>query len=185
MITNKMDVIPILLLSIILIVAVVKDVRFRKIPNWLTFPSMALSIVYHSITNGFSGLLFSFAGLGIGIALLIVPYLMGGIGAGDAKLMGVVGSFLGPKGVFLAFLITAIIGGVYAVLLLARYGLVRVTVQRYLFIIRSFIFMRKAEYVAPSEDEKKPRLRYGIAVAVGTLLSLFIRNALLNEITFK
>ena len=56
------------------------------------------------------------------MALLIVFYLMGMMGAGDVKLMGAVGSILGPAGVFKAFLFTAIVGGIYAVIVLAYHG---------------------------------------------------------------
>ncbi len=66
-------------LSILLIGAAVIDVHFQKIPNWLTFPLMVALLAYHGLTNGIEGLLFSFQGLALGLALLIVPWLMGGM----------------------------------------------------------------------------------------------------------
>ena len=46
----------------------------------------------------------------------------GKMGAGDVKLMGAVGSILGPAGVFNAFLFTAIVGGIYAIIILLYKG---------------------------------------------------------------
>ncbi len=56
----------------------------------------------------------STGGLFLGVAFLLPVYLIGGMGAGDVKLMGAVGSILGPQGVFIAFLYSAIAGGLYA-----------------------------------------------------------------------
>jgi len=75
----SIDVFLIIFLSIILIAAAVNDLRFQKIPNLLTYPSMAIALVYHFIMSGLDGLLFSAGGLAIGIAILILPYLMGGM----------------------------------------------------------------------------------------------------------
>jgi prepilin peptidase CpaA len=157
----------------ILIIAGLNDLKRRKIPNLLTYPTMALGFFFHTLSNGTSGLLFSAVGLFTGIGLLIFPYLMGGMGAGDAKLLGAVGAVLGPKGVFLSFLFTAIAGGIYAVILLLRD-------PQY---VRSF-FMRhgfKTGTSAPTgqsvpapagRNENKPKLCYGIAIAAGTLFYL-------------
>ena len=102
----------------ILIVAAIIDIRIKKIPNLLTFPTMVLGLVYYSITTGWDGLLFSLGGLSLGIAIFFVLYLMGGMGAGDAKLMGAVGAITGPKGALIASIYSAVVGGVYALIAL-------------------------------------------------------------------
>jgi prepilin peptidase CpaA len=95
-----MENFPIIFLSVILIVSAVIDLRTQKIPNLITYPSMVIAFFYHWAFWGGNGLLFSFTGLSVGIALLLLPYLLGGMGAGDAKLMGAVGAMIGAKGVF-------------------------------------------------------------------------------------
>ena len=97
----------------------------------------------------------------LGIALLILFHLLGGMGGGDVKLMGAVGAFLGPKGVLIAFLATALIGGIYALILLSFHGQLGKTLERYWLILKTYFLTRKVFYVPPSEGEKKPRLRYG------------------------
>ncbi len=92
--------------------------NFKRSPTFLTLPSIGVGLFYYTLSQGASGFVFSLSGTLLGIGLLIVPYLMGGMGAGDAKLLGSVGAILGPKGVFIAFLFTAIAGGIYAIILL-------------------------------------------------------------------
>lgn len=171
----SIDVFLIIFLSIILIAAAVNDLRFQKIPNLLTYPAMCIALVYHFIMSGPDGLLFSAGGLAMGIAVLILPYLMGGMGAGDAKLMGAVGAILGAKGVFVAFLFTAIAGGIYAlILLLVRRRAFKGFWQQDVATLKTFIFTRQFIPISGDSNEKKPRLCYGIAIALGTLFSVFL-----------
>lgn len=168
--------IPLLWLSALLITAVVYDIRFQIIPNFLTLSSMAIAIFFYTLIQGPQGFLMSVGGAGLGIALMLIPYLMGGMGAGDAKLMGAVGGLLGPKGVVIAFLLTALVGGVYALGVLVRYGGVRETLTRYGQMLKVFFMTGKVNYVPPSANETKPRMRYGIAIALGTMIAVFMKN---------
>jgi len=170
-----MDDFSIIFLAGVLIAAAVNDLRFQKIPNLLTYPSMAVAVGYHVVMNGLDGLLFSAGGLALGIAVFILPYLMGGTGAGDAKLMGAVGAVLGARGVFIAFLFTAITGGVYAVILvLIKRQHCKGFFARQAATLKTFIFTGQFILIPGDEDEKKPRLCYGIAIALGTLFSVFL-----------
>jgi len=112
---------------------------------------------------------------------MIIPYLMGGMGAGDAKLMGTVGSLLGPKEVFIAFLLTALIGGIYALGMLAYYGGFRETLLRYWHMLKMFFLAGKVNYMPPTANETRPRMRYGIAIALGTMIAVFMKKPI-NEI---
>jgi len=165
----------VILLSFLLGVAAVTDVRSRKIPNLLTYPAMLTGIVYHAATKGFPGFLFSAEGLLLGVSLLIVFYFLGGMGAGDVKLLGAVGALIGPKGVFTAFLFTALIGGLYAGVLLALSGYLAETVKRYGTMLETYMFTRKVYYIPPERrDGKMPVLRYGVVIAAGTLCSVLL-----------
>ncbi|MBW2566077.1 MAG: prepilin peptidase [Deltaproteobacteria bacterium] len=179
-----MDPFLIILLSSSLLIAAVYDLRFQKIPNLLTYPTMGIAGVYHFVTNGWGGLLFSAGGLAIGIALLVLPYLMGGMGAGDAKLMGAAGAAIGPKGVFAAFLFTAVIGGVYALILLVisrQYS--KGLITRHVSTLKTFAVTRQFIPIPAAEDDKKPKLCYGIAIALGTLSYMFLELSGHNFLT--
>ena len=161
-------------LSVILVVASFQDLRFQRIPNLLTYPAMASAVAYHFVMHGLNGLLFSAGGLGLGIAILIVPYLMGGMGAGDAKLMGTVGAVVGAKGVFVSFLFTAIVGGIYALIVLLRnrqYS--KGFITRNTTTAKTFLFTGQFIPISDNAEKKKPKLCYGVAIALGTSIYMF------------
>ena len=173
--SGGVDIYSAIFLSGVLIAAAANDLRFQKIPNLLTYPAMAVALVYHFVMNGLDGLLFSTAGLALGIAILIIPYLMGGMGAGDAKLMGTVGAILGARGVFIAFLFTAIIGGVYAlIVVLIKRQHFKGFFTKQAATLKTFIFTKQFIPIQGDQNEKKPKLCYGIAIAIGTLFSVFL-----------
>ena len=152
-------------------VAALYDIRSRKIPNFITYPSMAISLVYCSLVDGMQGFAFSAGGLILGIAFFLIPYMLGGMGAGDAKLMGALGAMLGPKGLINAALIVALVGGVYAVVLLIinrRYG--KEFLGRNLLVLRTFAVTRQISPVPVIGQEDRPVLCYGLAIAFGTIL---------------
>ena len=165
----------IIYITILLIISSVIDLRTHKIPNLITLPSMLIAIIYHSTLYGLDGLLFSAGGIGVGIGLLIIPYLMGGMGAGDAKLMGAIGGFVGAKAAFYAFLIIAVVGGVYALLLVVIYrsnfsGFFRKQFDT----LVSFILMQKYIPDIEESEKRRPKLCYGLAIALGTGIYIFL-----------
>ena len=166
-----------IVLSSILIVAAIIDIRIQKIPNILTFPAMVVGLTYHSVANGWNGLIFSSEGLAIGIAIFLIPYILGGMGAGDAKLMGAVGAMIGPKGIVIACLFIAIVGGVYAlIVLLFNIQYLKGFITRSAVTVKAFAFTRNFIPIPADESEKKPRLCYGVAIAIGTLFYVFIEG---------
>lgn len=150
------------------------DFKTHKIPNLLTFPAMLAGVVHFTSTYGFNGLIFSSAGLATGIGLLILPWLMGGMGAGDAKLMGAVGACLGVERTVVAFLIVAAMGCIY--------GLVVVVVHRsrfkgylqQLWLTAKMYLVTKKYVRVESPSENRPKVYYGIAIAAGTWLYVIL-----------
>jgi len=89
----------------------VTDILSRRIPNQFLVAALSLALICHGYDSGASGLFNSILGLGIGMAMLLPFYLLGGTGAGDVKLLGVVGALLGTQGVFIAGPATFVCGG--------------------------------------------------------------------------
>ena len=173
-----MENIQIIFLTILLATAAVMDLRSQKIPNIVTFPAMLIALTYNTIINGTAGLLFSAGGIAAGIAILIIPYLMGGMGAGDAKLMGAIGGVLGAKAVFFAFFLIAAVGGIYALIIVAVYrSHFKGFFSRQFAALFNFILIRK--YVPGTEGigKNKPRLCYGLAIALGTGIYLILETS--------
>lgn len=157
-------------LLFILTIAAIHDAKYRKIPNIITFSAMMAGLIYHVLLSGFQGFLFSIGGSLLGMGLLIAFYLAGKMGAGDVKLMGAVGSVLGPAGVFNAFLFTAIVGGIYAIIILLYKGRFAESMSR-IWQALKLTFLTQSP-VAPDEQKAGPVLCYGIAIAIGTSLSM-------------
>jgi prepilin peptidase CpaA len=163
-------------LYLILSISIVYDLKYKKIPNWLTFAAMIIGLAFHIVAVGLPGLIFSFSGLLTGLSILLIFYLMGGMGAGDVKLMGGVGAFLGAKGVFYAFLATSIVGGLYAIFTLAWSGDLKITLKRYGTMLKIFMFTRQFSYISPSEKVKALKMPYGVAIALGTVATILLKN---------
>jgi prepilin peptidase CpaA len=159
-------------LTIVLLIGMINDIRFHKIPNWLTYPTILIAVAYHSILKGVDGFLFSLGGIGLGMGVLIVPYLMGAIGAGDTKFMGAIGGLLGPYGAFLTSLFSAMIGGIFALLFLAIDRGFKDWATKYEKALSPFFFKLKGNPIPSPYREKETRLCYGMAIGLGAVFSV-------------
>lgn len=94
------------------------DYRTQKIPNWLNVSGAILGLSYSVLAPQGIGPLWSLAGFAVGLSLLIVPWLLGGGGMGDVKMLAALGAWLGPLGVLVAFGLGAVLaaGGMMLVL---------------------------------------------------------------------
>lgn len=98
-----------------LVIAVRQDWVAHRIPNALVAALLAGGLLTHSIADGLEGLLGALAGAAVGLACLLPIHIARGMGAGDVKLMGAVGSVLGPLNAFLAACLTLVFGAVLGV----------------------------------------------------------------------
>jgi prepilin peptidase CpaA len=148
------------------------DCRERRIPNRLVLAGLCVAFATRSLVDGWGGLGSALGGLAVGLALLVPIYAVGGMGAGDAKLMGMVGAFLGPWGVLSAAVLTFLSGGVLAVAVALRNrSLGRTLGNTKAMLLGSLVgvvALRKAELAVPAVGAGT--LPYGVAIAVGTLL---------------
>lgn len=81
----------------------ITDYRTRRIPNWLTVPAAILGLLFSALAPGGIGLLASLGGFAVGMVLLLLPWLLGGGGMGDVKMLAALGAWLGPVGILVAF----------------------------------------------------------------------------------
>lgn len=106
------------ILFILLIIAFYTDVRHKKLPNWLTVSGMLVGVVFHLITAGVDGLIFSFLGLLVGGGIFLLLYLFKTIGAGDVKLFAAIGAIVGVKMVLYIMMYSIIFAGMLSVIIL-------------------------------------------------------------------
>ena len=160
-----------MVLAVVLSVAVYMELKERRIPNWLTFPAVALGLLigYLQGETVFWG---SLGGLVIGFGFLFIFYVFGGVGGGDVKLMGAAGALMGADLIKPALLYTTFIGAFLAVMILIwrRDFWLRMGQG-----VRQLAFWRKAK---KEQSVKLPPVTvpYGIAIATGCLLALLMRG---------
>jgi prepilin peptidase CpaA len=153
----------------LLTTAIVTDLRSSRIPNWLTMPAMIFALAVHAWQHGLQGLLFSLFGLLTGLGLFLWLHLSGSIGAGDVKLMAAAGAMVGPEDAFLSALLAIMVGGFYALgAMVYQWGLIS-TVKKLGGTIQCLALA--GGQVSWKQELALPfRLRYGVAIAGGTLL---------------
>lgn len=165
-------------LVIILMICIITDIKERKIYNKVIFPSLILALIAQLIVNGLDGLLFGVIGFLVGFFLLLIPYVMGGMGAGDVKLLALIGALKGPAFVVTTAIYMAVIGGIIALgILLFRKG-----VWNRLASITYAVAGFKSGIKIPlsfNKESMQTTYPYGVAIAGGAIISLVLKSGVL------
>jgi prepilin peptidase CpaA len=141
------------------------DLLSRRVPNVLTFGIAALGITLAALHVTGLSVPAALAGLAIGFVLMLPGHVIGGTGAGDVKLFAAIGTLLGPAGIVVAFLYTAIAGGVLALVIAVRRRRLQETVERTAVLVRTG-GSNVADIEHVSSDNRFP---YAPAIALGAL----------------
>lgn len=167
--------------SIVLVVAAVIDGAILKVPNWLTIPFIASGWAYWGAAEGIGGLGWSLLGTFVGMMLLLVLRNVGGMGAGDVKLLAGVGAWLGAYVTLWAFAATAITGGIMAIYMILRSGNWYKHYAMARQILEEWRTVRKPGELAKIARERKPTMKllpYGIPMAIGSIVYFAVARML-------
>jgi prepilin peptidase CpaA len=147
------------------------DLRSRRIPNWLTVSGVAVAVGLHGLGGGWPGIKSALAGAALALGLLLPLVLLRGLGAGDWKLMGALGAFVGPKAIAIILLLTLLVAGAMAVVQVTRCRQWRQTAGNLWQLLQvSYIFGVRPHPVVSLDNPRLLTLPFGVAVAVATLL---------------
>ena len=170
------------LLSAIVLIAAVFDIRTRRIPNWLTGLGIAIGFGVNMYERGaFGGMVFSLSGLAVAATVYLLLYVLRALGGGDAKLMMAVGAFAGWQNWIGIFIVAALAGGIAAIILAAAKGRLRQTLWNTGFILSEAKQGRPAHHKRKELDVRSGQgmsLPHGAVIAVSTLLYLALQSRL-------
>ena len=107
----------------------VTDLRSRRIPNWLTVTGALTGFGFHAWRAGLEGLAFAGAGFGAAFGVYALLFLLRGMGAGDLKMMAAMGALIGWNNWLLLFVLSAILGGLVALIVVIARGRLRQTLR--------------------------------------------------------
>jgi prepilin peptidase CpaA len=170
------------LVSVILIEAAVIDGLSLRVPNWLTFHFVLGGLIFAFWKGGSALLLMSMAGAAVGLLALLPLYSIGGMGAGDVKLMAGVGAWIGPWLTLGAFAASAIVGAVIAAAMIVRSGEFYRHLAMMHVIGHEVLTIRNPVTLSERAAQRKPTMRllpYGIPIAIGSI-AFFAWNGLLS-----
>ena len=181
MLDTVLDYWSYVVMAVLLVSAAIIDVRTGKIYNWLLYPAIITALVGHLLTGGWAGIhnaevarmgmQDSIMGFIVGFVPLLLAFFAGGIGGGDAKLMGAVGALAGWR-----FALTSMVYGFAVTVLLAfiimiKNGIARETLARvYRFM---YLLVLRAGPASPSGKNSK-KLPFGLALCIGSFVALVL-----------
>lgn len=173
--------VPILVVLVAVVVATITDLRLFKIHNVLTLPLIAFGLVYHGVTGGMSGLGESAIGMLAGFGVFFLIFLIGGMGAGDVKLMAGVGAWVGVWLALWIALAASLAAGVYALVVIAASGQCRNTwtrlqilVYRAAAVSRNLAAEDNVEEAVTRDDRRQRLIPFGAMIGVGLVVLIAI-----------
>lgn len=161
------------ILIITVLICLYTDLKERKIYNKVLLPALLMGILLNTLQYGVHGLINSLLGFLLGLAFLLIPFTMGGIGGGDVKLLAVIGGIMGWKFIFFTVLATGIFGGLIALIILIKQ-------KRFFRLIKEFargtwiLFGSRFKIVSYNVDDEKYMFPYGVAISLGVAATMAV-----------
>lgn len=137
-----------------------------KIPNVLNASLAIAGLALFFYVDGWPGLLSGLAGLALGLSLLMIPWFMGGMGAGDVKALGALGALLGPRPLIHVFVYMGLIGGIMAILHYLLERNIKEKANEWSESIKATILTQDPTLIVPTKTESL-RFPYAAAIAFG------------------
>ena len=161
---------------LVALVACMTDLKSGRIPNLLTFGAAVAALFFHAITGRGEGLLLASGGWAVGVAVFFLPFALGGMGAGDVKLLGALGAWLGPTDAVWLALYSGIAGGVVALTVAIVRGYLRQALTNLWLLPTHWRASGVGQWHEVSlVGSTGPRLAYAVPILAGTLATIWLR----------
>ena len=159
-----------ILSTVFALTAGVTDVRWRRIPNWLTYPAIPGAILLHWLAGGSPGAMLSLKGAALGLGLLLPFVLLRSLGGGDWKLVGGLGAFFGPSKLIEVLIYTLLINGLMALCLVIWKRRVGQTLRNLGRMTAAFFSLHLPGNDLTIDNPEAIKVPFGVAAAIAVLL---------------
>ena len=146
------------------------DWRSRRIPNWLTVPGLLVGIAANAVAGGWGGLKTSLLGAGLGLLVLLPFVFIRSLGAGDWKLAGALGAFLGWRALADVLMGSVFVAGIMALGLVIYKRRMKETLRNIGRLLASMFTLRMPGDEVSLDNPRSLKVPYGVALALTTLL---------------
>ena len=154
--------------AVFLFFAVASDVRSHRLPNLLTLPALLGALLLSPWLGATSGPLEAAMGAALGFGLLVGPYAIGGVGAGDVKAVMALGAWIGPEATLGAVAWALIAAGSFGLALLALRWEIADFVRRWGRTLAATLTLRRLAYEPPAPGSAAASgLPFAVALALG------------------
>ncbi len=154
------------------------DYKEKRVPNYLNVLIAIAGLIAQILFFGLSGIFTGLEGMLLGLGLLIVPWAMYMMGAGDVKLLAAIGVWVGPMMVLWSFMIGAIIGGVCSVIMIAskrRWSVAKENFQLAAIKCTDAKLAFSDVGSVKSLGEKAQLIPYGVPLTAGTIIVMVLK----------
>src|SRR5258705_12541329 len=146
------------------------DWRYRRIPNWLTVAGLVVGVAVNTAVHGWPGMKASLLGAGLGLLVLLPFVLIRSLGAGDWKLAGALGAFLGPSRMITVLLGTVLVAGLMAVVVIIWKKRVGRTLRNLANLSAALFTLRLPGPEVSLDNPESSKIPFGVAMAVTVVL---------------
>ena len=145
------------------------DWRNRRIPNWLTVPGLLIGVSANVLAGGWAGLKTSLLGAGLGLLVLLPFVFLRSLGAGDWKLAGALGAFVGWEVLVNLLMGSVFVAGVMALALVIYKRRFKQTLRNIGRLLASMVTFRMPGAEVSLDNPQSLKVPYGVALALTTL----------------
>jgi len=170
MTSQPLVILGVAVLGAMLAIAALFDLRSRRVPNELTVTLAATGIALAAIGGGWPAAAWAVLGTITGLAALFFPFARGWVGAGDVKLLGAIGAWVGPIGAVLCGLTASVAGGVLAAVFIARAAAAER--REVLTNLQLALYLRAMPELPTRAADRQPP--YAVALGAGVAVAVWI-----------
>ncbi|HTJ86493.1 MAG TPA: prepilin peptidase [Terriglobales bacterium] len=155
----------------------ITDLRWRRIPNWLTYTAIPAAILLHTVAEGWRGAKLSLLGTALGLGILLPFVLIRSLGGGDWKLVGGLGAFFGWHRLIEVLIYTLLINGLMALGMIIWKKRLRQTLRNIGRMFAAFFHLHLPGQDLTIDNPEAAKVPFGVAAAIAVLLYTALQHS--------